>query len=89
VDVDTVVYRQDGATLQGPNEVRWHLVQEASLAPPMFKTGLMGANCIFYCMEESTCDIVGIFRCPGNCVPLPSSHYALATLHCAIIRLNS
>jgi len=27
-----------------------------------------------YCIEESTCDIVGTFRCPAHCAPLVSPH---------------
>jgi len=29
-----------------------------------------------YCIEDSTCDIVGTFRRPGNCAPLSPPRYA-------------
>jgi len=64
----------------GRNEVRWRPGQEAGLSPLCSKLRSSGSK---YCIEESTCDIVGTFRRlhshstppvvirrPGNCSPL-------------------
>jgi len=49
---------------QGHNEVRWRPGQEASLAPPMFETEV--CRKLMYCIEGSTCDIVGTFQRPHS-----------------------
>jgi len=60
---------------QGRNEVKWRKGQEASLAPPMFKSELFRKQ--ICCIVESTCDILGFSAiphsdlAPGNCSPLP------------------
>jgi len=38
---------------------------------PMFEPKVSRKQ--IYCIEESTCDIVGNFRSPGHCAPLPPS----------------
>jgi len=48
---------------QGRNEVRWRLGQEAILAPPCSKQVFRKQ---MYCIEESTCDIVGTFWHPRS-----------------------
>jgi len=48
---------------QGRNEVRWCPGQEASLAP-MFEPEIFRKQ--MYCIDESTCDIVGTFRRPHS-----------------------
>jgi len=51
----------------GRTEVGWRPGQEASLAPPYSNLWSFGSKCA---PEESTCDIFGTFRRPGNCAPL-------------------
>ena len=76
---------------QGRKEVIWSPGQKTSLAPPWSKFGAPMVESEFfrrqiYCIEESTCDIVGTFRRlqqwfsapkgnwrPKNCAPLPPS----------------
>jgi len=48
---------------------------------PMFESELFRKQ-IHY-IEESTCDILGAFRRPGNCAPLPS-HYAPGAKDCSV-----
>jgi len=48
---------------QGRNEVRWRHGQETSLAPPCSNLRSFGSKCA---VEETTCDIVGIFRRPRS-----------------------
>jgi len=79
---------------QGRNEVRWRPGEKTNSAPPWSKFDAPIVKSEFfrrqiYCFEESTCDIVGTFRClqqwfsapivnwrPGNCASLahPSLH---------------
>jgi len=66
---------------QGRNDVRWRPGQEANLAPPF--SNLKSFRKEMYCIEESTCDIIGTFqrpsqwfgspiaiRRPENCAPI-------------------
>jgi len=67
--------------LTGRNEVRWRLVQDASLAPHFRTWGLLEANVLYWRMYVWHCyDFLAppqyfsaprVIRRPGNCAPLP------------------
>jgi len=52
-------------------------VAKSKFGTPMFEPDVLRKE--MSCIEESTCDIVGIFRHPENCSPLPSAMAFLAT----------
>ena len=74
------------SSIQGRNDSRWRPGQEASLAPaPMFETELFRKQ--MFCIEESTCDVVGTFRRPGNRAPLVQLAQQPTLDHWAVITL--
>jgi len=76
------------SSCQGRSKVSWRPEQKTKSPPPWSKFGVPTVKSEFfrgqiYCIEESTCDIVGTFRRlqqlfsarivnwrPGNCAPL-------------------
>ena len=56
------IYHCDSS--QGHNEVRWRPGQEASLVPPFSNLRFFRKQ--MYCIDESSCAVVGTFRRPHN-----------------------
>ena len=75
---------QYNVTQKGRSEVRWRPGQETSLAPPCSNLKVFPKQA-----EESTCDIVGIFRharsdsVPGELWPPCTPRYAPASVQVA------
>jgi len=80
--------------VSGANEFRWRPGKETSLAPPMFEPEVFRKQ--MYCIEESTCNIVGTFRrprsdsAPGELCPACPLRYAPVWPHhiCITLRIT-
>jgi len=56
---------------QGRNEIRWRPGKKLVWRLIIFHVRTWGlSEAMVHCIEESTCDIVGTFRRPGNSAPL-------------------
>jgi len=69
---------------QGRNEVRWRPGQGSKFSASMFAPDIFRK--LMHCIEETTCDIVGTFRRPGNCVFLPPRYGPGATIQFCAFR---